>query len=96
MVEFIDKNRRHAEYRLQAREYKKTLHDTLNRYKDINKEKTVCVQFDYFALNKRLKRLKRVKDSKHFPTIAIKSRFHSNEPGTRRDDSSALIEFTCL
>ena len=35
----------------------------------------VGVQFDHFALDKRLKRLKREKDSKQFPTIAIKNRF---------------------
>ena len=36
----------------------------------------VRVQLDHSALDKRLKRLKRVKDSKQFPTIAIKNRFH--------------------
>ena len=40
MIEFIYKNLRHAEYRLQANEYKKMSHAILNN--DINnKEKTV-------------------------------------------------------
>jgi len=40
MIEFIYKNLRHVEYRLQAKEYKKMSHAILNN--DINnKEKTV-------------------------------------------------------
>ena len=39
MIEFIYKNLRHAEYRLQAKEYKKISHVILNNDTN-NKEKT--------------------------------------------------------